>query len=420
MFKNRLMLLLSLLLAFSLVISGCTQAAPKEKTLVIWARHDLTNQEDPPSVTMKRVIEEFEAQTGIKVVYEQVAWDQLATKLALQVQSGGDVPDIVEVGSQHVNALLNVGALMDISDLVKGASWLGELNPGDAQSCVRDGKRYCVATRVTGGAWYYKTADFPSGWPSAAQAWLTEGARLKNDGKYIATFFAGRHYASVELTWGPLIYSNGGRIFDNDGKPVWATQQTVEVVQWMRQLLAEGYIPETCFTGDFTAGEMPWVDGQASSVRGGTWSFLFIPGLDAQYGSGEAALGGGPAMSTGKNYVFLVGDGWGVPKGAKNTESALAWFNHFMQPTLLAEWANQYYGIPIIASALRDPAFDDPFYRAAAENLGKNGIFIEPSPYYQESLDALAIALQELMLNPNMEILPRLERAQTEILNRYW
>ena len=154
MFKNRLMLLLSLLLAFSLVISGCTQAAPKEKTLVIWARHDLTNQEDPPSVTMKRVIEEFEAQTGIKVVYEQVAWDQLATKLALQVQSGGDVPDIVEVGSQHVNALLNVGALMDISDLVKGTSWLGELNPGDAQSCVRNGKRYCVATRVTGGAWY--------------------------------------------------------------------------------------------------------------------------------------------------------------------------------------------------------------------------------------------------------------------------
>ena len=418
MFKNRVNLLMSLLLICALLLPACAQK-PQEKALVIWAGYDLTDQDNPPSVTLKRVIENFEAETGIKVTYEQVAWDQIPTKLAMQVQSKGDVPDIVEASSQHVNALMNVGALMDISDLVKNSPWLGQLNPSDAQACVRDGKRYCVAADIRGGAWYYNTADFPNGWPTTTQAWLTEGARLKNEGQYIATFFAGRHYGAVELTWGPLIYSNGGNLFDAEGKPAWATQQTVQVVQWMRQLLAEGYVPETCFTGDFTAGEMPWVDGQAAAVRGGSWSYLFIPGLQEKYEVGETQLGAAPSMG-GKNQVFLVGEGWGVPTGAVHTESALAWLDYFMTSDILAEWASNHYGIPTIDAAFKGSAFDSDFYRATAQNLGENGIFIESSPYYQESLDALAIALQELMLDPNMDPLPRLERAQTEILNRYW
>jgi len=392
----------------------------KVNPIVMWASYDLTDESNPPSVTLRQTIATFEATTGIKVQYEQVAWDQLATKLAVQAQSGGDMPDVVETSSQHALALINAGALMDITDMAASSPWIDQINSSEAQACVIQGARYCVAADIRGGAWYYNTADFPNGWPATIEGWLTEGERLKSQNKYISTFFAGRHYGAVELTWGPWFYSNGGSIFDETGKPDWASEQNVQVVETMRELLARGYIPETCFTGDFTAGETPWVDGTAASVRGGSWSFLFIPGLKEKIEAGETQLGVAPSFSTGKNYVFLVGEGWGIAEGAKNPQGGMAWINFFMNPQILAQWASQHYGIPTIDEAFKASAFDSDFYRATARNLSENGIFIEASQYYVESMTKLAETLQELMLNPDMDIMKALQKAQDEIINRYF
>jgi ABC-type glycerol-3-phosphate transport system substrate-binding protein len=390
-----------------------------QKPLVMWASYDLTDTENPTSVTLNQAINTFQAATGIEVEYEQVAWDQLSTKLAVQAQSGGDMPDVVETSSQHALALINAGALMDIADMVAEAPWYDQLNPSEAQACVLGGERYCVAADIRGGAWYYDVADFPNGWPATADAWLEEGERLSGD-KFVSTFFAGRHYGAAELTWGPWFYSNGGSIFDEEGKPDWASPENAEVVEWARELLASGYVPETVFTGDFTAGETPWVDGSAASVRGGSWSYLFIPGLQDKYEAGETALGLAPSFGGGPNYVFLVGEGWGVADGSENPGGAMAWINFFMNPQILAQWASQHYGIPTIDEAFKSSAFDNEFYKASFENLGANGIFIEPSEFYVESLTKLSETLQELMLDPDMDAMEALQEAQDEIINRYW
>ncbi|MGC9357937.1 MAG: ABC transporter substrate-binding protein [Anaerolineae bacterium] len=387
--------------------------------IVMWASYDLTDDENPPSVTLRQAIDTFEATTGIEVEYEQVAWDQLSQKLAVQAQSGGDMPDIVEVSSQHVLALINAGALMDIASMVEGAPWSDELNPSEAQSCVISGERYCVAADIRGGAWYYNVTDFPDGWPTTPEGWMEEGARLADEDMYVSTFFAGRHYGAVELTWGPWFYSNGGSIFDEEGKPDWASEENVEVVAWARDLLANGYVPETAFTGDFTAGETPWVDGTAASVRGGSWSYLFIPGLQDKYEADEVEVGMASDFGEGSK-VFLVGEGWAIAEGAENPEGAMAWINFFMNPQILAQWASQHYGIPTIDAAFQASAFDNEFYRVTAENLANNGVFIEPSEYYVEGLTKLAETLQELMLDPEMDAMQTLQDAHDEIINRYY
>lgn len=389
--------------------------ARQDSKLVMWASYDLTDTENPPSVMLSQEIAAFEAETGIKVEYEQIAWDQLPIKLALAARAGGDMPDVVEVSSQHVIPLLGTGALMDISAQVQDLEWIDDLAGSEAQACVIGGKRYCVAADVRGGAWYYNVADFPHGWPTTAEDWLTEGERLKGEGKYLVTFFAGRHYGAVELTWGPLFYSAGGSLFDDEGLPDWASEENAAVVEWMRALLAAGYIPETCFTGDFTAGETPWVDGTAAAVRGGSWSYLFIPGLQDKYEAGETELGLAPSFNGGPNYVFMVGEGWGISSGAKNVEGALAWIDFFMKPETLAGWATNHYGIPTIGSAFESEAFAGKFYQATAENLSNNGIFIEPSPCYVEALTKLSEKLQELMLDPGMDIAKTLKDSQGEM-----
>jgi multiple sugar transport system substrate-binding protein len=391
-----------------------------KKPLVIWSRYDLTDTEDPPSVTLAQVIETFQATTGIEVIHEQVAWDQIMTKLAVQAQSGGDMPDITEIGSQQVLALINAGALTDMSELVADAPWIDQINESEKLACVIGGERYCVAADIRGGVWYYDVADFPDGWPTTPEGWLEEGARLKDEGKYLTTFFGGRAYGAVELGWDSWIRSNGGHIVDEEGKPVWATPETIEVVEWARQLLAEGHIPEVVFTGDWSATETPWEVGDAASIRGGSWSYLFIDGLQPKFEAGETTMGAPLSFNDGPQYVFLVGEAWGIPEGAQNVEGGVAFINFFMNPQILARWAQHHYGIPTIDAAFKSGEFGGAFYQQVAQYLADYGVFMEPTPFYVETLDALAIALQELMLDPELDAATHLQEAQDEILNRYW
>lgn len=417
MSKFRLALSLLLVLAFAVVALPAFTPAQAQGggKIVMWSRNDLTNTEDPPAVTLKRLIDEFTAETGIEVVYEQVAWDQIAVKLALAARSGGDMPDIVELSDQHVASLIAQGALMDIAGLVNATDWAADLSAAEITACTYGDMRFCVGADFRGGAWYYNVADFPNGWPTDNAGWLAEGERLKAEGKYVATFFAGRHYGAVELTWAPLFLSAGGSVFDDEGLPDWASEENVAVVEWMRELLAKGYIPETCFTGDFTAGETPWVDGTAGAVRGGSWSYLYIPGLQQKFEANETELGVAPGFNGGPNYVALFADGWGISSRAKNVEGAMAWINFFMKPETLAEWAVNHYGIPTIGSAFASEAFASEFYQVNAENLGANGVLMEKSLCYVEALTELSTTLQELMINPGMDAAKALKESQDEM-----
>jgi ABC-type glycerol-3-phosphate transport system substrate-binding protein len=429
--NSRLFLLLALLTLVSMLFVACGgQATPEEAAapeaveesgeIVIWSRYDLSDAEDRNAVALNERIQAFEAETGIKVVFEQIAWDQLSSKLALAVQSGGKVPDVVEIGSQHVPALMNAGALMPLDELLADEAWVNELTDGDRLACVIDGARRCIAHNVRGGITYYKADQFPAGFPETAEAWLQEAARLKADGQYMSTFFAGRSYGAIEIAWWPYIYSNGGNIFDAEGKPAWATQEVAEVVEWARAMLANEYLPPVIVTGDFADAESPWMSGTSASFRGGSWSAIFVPGLQDSVDAGETGVTGGLRFNGGNPYVFLVSEGWAVPTGAANPGGARAWLRGYMDPQFLAAWAEAQFGIPTTRAAYEAGQFDSAFYVQVDQILGTQGLYMQQSPYYVESLDSLAIAFQEMLLDPSLDPLAHLQKAQQEVLNRYW
>ena len=388
--------------------------------IIIWSRYDLTDPEDPNAAALNERIAAFESETNFTVNYEQIAWDQLSSKLALAVQSGGDVPDVVEVGSQHVPALLDAGALMPLDDLLAGEAWLDELTDGDRLACVIDGERRCVAHNVRGGMTYFENELFPDGYPATGDAALSEAARIKEAGKFFSTFFAGRSYGAIEVAWWPFIYSNGGIIFDSEGKPAWATPEVVEVVEWGREMLSNEFLPEVMVTGDFADAETPWIEGSAASFRGGSWSAIFVPGLQDAVDAGDVGVTGGLSFNGGDPHVFLVSEGWAVPTGAENAEGARAWLSGYMEPEFLAAWAESQYGIPTTQAAYEAGQFDSAFYSQVDQILGTQGLYMQQSPYYVESLDALAIAWQELLLDPELDALAHLQEAQDEVMARYW
>lgn len=397
------------------------QTEPKE--LVVWGTWDMEDQSSGMSegaAALKDLIDSYEQRTGTTVTYEHVPFDQMFTKVSVAVQSGGEVPDVVESASQEVYSRPDV--FMDITALLKDADFHSQVGDAERTTCEKDGIRRCVAVNIGSTAWYYRPADLGSvAWPTTDDEWLTAGEALKQKGLYVASFYAGRDAAGVEQTWAPAIVSAGGEIFDADGQPAWANDATVTVVQWMRELLAKGYVPETNFTGDFAAGEQPFIDGAAVGLRGGSWSAQFVPPLTEGLPSGEVVVGAAPSIDGGPGYVTLYGQGWAVPEGARNPEGAAAFLEHLMTPESQAQWASAAYRIPTNAEAFSDPAFAEifdsnrAFYTAIQELTDSSGLTLPTSPCYSEALSRLGETLQTLMLEPDLDPMATLQSAQTEV-----
>jgi ABC-type glycerol-3-phosphate transport system substrate-binding protein len=390
----------------------------QSNSITLWTSLDVTNTQEARSVSLAQFIADFEASSGISVNVEQVAWDQLTTRLSVAVTSGGDVPDIVEIGSQQIPQALDAGALLELNDLLADQPWVSELSEGDANACVFDGVRYCVAHTVRGSMTYYNVADFPDGFPTTPEEVLAYAENGLAEGKqFFSTFFAGRSYGAIEIAWWPLIASNGGSLFDEEGKPNWASEEVAEIVEYGRALLAGGLIPEVNITGDFSDAEAPWIDGISMAFGGGSWSAIFVPGLRDAVDAGEVMLAPNVDFGGG-SYVFLNSESWVVPFGASNPEGAVAFISAFVEPTFLAGWAEANFGVPTIGGA--EGAMVSPFFEQVDSILGENGLYMQQSPFYVESLDLLAIAWQEMLLDPSLNALERLQAAQDEVLNTYW
>lgn len=428
--KVRLFMLVSVGILLTLVLAACAgvpaapgpagESATASNEIVVWSRYDLEDPNDSNGAVLKEFIANLEGAEGIKVRYEQVAWDQLSTKLALAVQSGGDVPDVVESGSQHIQSLLDAGALIQLDDLLKDEAWAADLTDGDKKACVIDGERYCVANNVRGGMTYYEPTMFPAGFPQNPEEWQAACETLKADGKFANSFFAGRSYGAIEIGWWPMIKSNGGNIFDAEGKPVWATEEVAEVAKWGQQMFKNECFPQVAVTGDFSDPEIVWTSGQSAAFGGGSWSAIFVEGLLDQVNTGEVAMTGGVSFG-GDPAVFMVSEGWVIPTGANNPQGAVTFLRAFMQPEFLAKWSEAQFGIPTTNAAYQMGRFEgSPFYENVDAILGEQGAYMQPSPFYVESLDVLATTWQELMLNPDRDPLPALQQAADEVLGRYW
>ena len=438
--KSNVLVLLSIVVLSVLLLSACAAPAtpaeapveepsaeepaaeePMSSEITVWSRYDIDDPEDSNGATLKQYFADLEADSGVKVNYEQIAWDQLSTKLALAVQSGGDVPDIVESGSQHIPPLIDAGALMPLDDLLKGESWAADLTDGDKKACVMEDERYCVATNVRGGMTYYQADKFSAGSPSTPEEWEAACESLKADELYANSFFAGRSYGAIEIAWWPLIKSNGGSIFDTEGKPAWASEDVAEVAKWAQAMFANECFPEVAVTGDFSDPEIVWMDGNSAAFGGGSWSAIFVPGLLDSVNAGDVDMTGGISFGGGDPYVFMVSEGWVIPKGAENPKGAVAFLNGFMQPDFLAKWSEAQYGIPTTNAAYAQGQIQDsPFYENVDEILGSQGAYMQGSPFYVESLDVLAVTWQELLLDPSLDPLTELQKAADEVLGRYW
>jgi multiple sugar transport system substrate-binding protein len=409
---KRLWQLTTVALLMAIVLSACgapaaapaaDEAAPSAETqevqdFITWYQYDEKN-EDPASDervgnqylrdTMPRFNEAFAGRWNW--VNQPKAFDQMAAELVTAVQAGGDVPDLFEMGSGQVTLFARNGVMQDLGAWAEAQPWFAELDASALAACTApDGALLCVPVAQRPHLVYVWADRFPDGYPTTPDAFLTEAARLKEEGNYIMTFFGSTDFDGEGLTravW-TTIASFGGALDDGQGAMLLNTPENVAAVEFLRTVVQEGYAPEISFAGGFQEEEA-FKDASAGSFPTGLFGYRYVNPLTAPDGTAyskgneedmlDAIAAGDVILSP---FIAAEGQtpgcgievaGFGIPVGANNPTAAQDYINWIMAPEQNGEWVlGPGGGFPALQSTQGSELFQSAFYQEAAEVMAKS------------------------------------------------
>lgn len=458
---KRKFFLITLVVLLSLVLAACGAApasapeaaeeapaaeseAAEVQDFVTWYQYD-HNNEDPASDErvgneyLRNTIPQFnEAFAGKwNWVNQPKAFDKMTTELVAAVQAGGEVPDLFEVSnSQDIIDFYQNGTAQDLMEWVQAQSWFDDLDPNAIEACKGpDGKLYCVPISQRPQLVYVWADRFPDGYPETVDEFLKEAERLKEEGNYAITFFGSTDKGGEGLTravW-TTIASFGGSLDDGEGNMLLNTPENVAAIEFLREIIAKGYVPEIAFAGGFQEEEA-FKDSSAGSFPTGLFGYRYVNPLTApdgtayDKGSAEDML---DAIAAGAVVLrpFLSVDGqkpgcgvdvagFVIPVGAKNPEAAYDYINWIMSPEQNAEWVQgPGGGFPVLKATQSHEIFQVPFYKEAAEAVGASAC----RPWYgslqrpNEAQELVMATIYKLIKeDPGADIAAELTKTQEE------
>lgn len=367
-------------------------ASTEVKDFVTWYQYDQNNEDTKSD---ERVGNEYlrntiplfnEAFAGKwNWVNQPKAFDKMTTELITAVQAGGEVPDLMHIGSGDVFTFYQNGTLQDLTEWAQAQPWYADLDPSAVAACQGpDGKLYCIpVAQVTQVVFVWKDR-FPNGYPKTPEEFMTQAEALKAQGLYAVTFFGSTDFDGEALgrfMW-TTISSFGGKFDDGQGKMTLNTPENVAAISFIRDIVAKGYVPEIAFAGQFQEEEA-FKDASAGSFPTGVFGYRYVNPLTAPNGTKyekkneEDML---DAIAAGDVYLapFLAAEGHkpgcgiavsalSIPTGAQNPEAAHDYINWIMSPEQNATWVLQPGGgFPTLKATQADPLFQTPFYEQAA------------------------------------------------------
>lgn len=381
--KNKLSLLLSLLLISAFVLSACGGAtevpateepaapepapteppAPTEEpapvepagTLRIWA-------DDTRAPILQDLADEVLAAYNIELVVELKA----ALRDDFQVAAPlGEGPDILfGVPHDQGGAMVSNGLVAEI-DLGDKA---GDFAQVALDACTFDGKLYCMPYATENIGFFYNTDLVPTP-PTTWDEMLEMGRALKAEGKveYVMAV-AGAHYDVY-----PLLSSNGAYIFGKDANGNWDPQDVgidsegmIAGVQFMADAVKNGDFPSDW---DWANNHALFETGKAPFIMAGPWALSRIRESGVPYAIAPFPNDGFPLAGT--QGIFI------------NAQSE----NILLAQAFLTEYvATEETMLKLYEVGQRAPAYlpaldkvEDPDLKALAE-AGKNAVMMPAIP----------------------------------------
>ncbi len=389
---------LTLTVASAALIAGASAVQAEDLTLC-WAAWD-------PANALVELSRDFEEQSGHNMSFEFVPWPNFADRMLNELNSGGQLCDLMIGDSQWIGGSAESGHYVQLNDFFdeQGIS-MGDFIPATVRG-------YSEWPKGTPNYWALPAFGDVVGWtyrrdwferPELQEEFMaTYGYELAAPEtlaqlRDIAAFFQGREIDGTTV-YGAAIYTERGsegitmgvtNALYNYGFTYGSAENPYEIDGIVN---SDGAVAGLEFYRDLydcctPPGSSDWymsenIDAYRSGQVAMQMNFAFIwPGVNADPNVGGDRSGYFPnPAGPGGQYAQLGGQGISVVSYSENQDAALEYIAWFAQPEVQASWW-EAGGYSALRAVVEDPGFADS------------------QPYAQTFLDSMAI-VQDFWAEP--------------------
>jgi multiple sugar transport system substrate-binding protein len=225
----------------------------------------------PKPLALKELLPEFEAATGIKVNFDDLAYTTLQEKQLTAITQGSGTYDVVHVDCVWMGQYAGQGWLTPLDDLVAKTD-PAALDVKDFvpklldEISMWDGKLYGLPFDTSIMMFYYRTdllqkygLDVPQTWDDVQQAAAKITDAEKANDVYGLTLMAKRG-VQLDCTYDCLLGANGGAYYDDNYKATLNSPQAVAVLEALVKLV--GVANPGSLAQDYDEGDATFSGGK--------------------------------------------------------------------------------------------------------------------------------------------------------------
>nr|WP_250812548.1 sugar ABC transporter substrate-binding protein [Neorhizobium tomejilense] len=293
------------------IIGALSSSALAQQKLTMWSR---SSSEAFMPTLIKAFNEKHKTQIELQIVPNTEMVQKYATAAA-----GGSAPDFVSLDLVYAPAFAKSGALEDLTDMAKSFPYFDQLSKAHVGAGTYEGQIYALPMSADASVLLWNKKLFkqagldpnkaPTSWPEIEAA---AGKVNALGGDIHGFYFAGACGGCNAFTFMPLIWASGGDILvDNGKKATIDSPQMHDAINFYRDMVAKGYVPESAktdsgknFFGGFATDKIGLSPIGAFAIGNLVKNYptvefgvTFIPGKNG----GKASFGGGD------NFVVTAG-----------------------------------------------------------------------------------------------------------------
>ncbi len=361
---------LLLLCAACLLLSGADGcSSPENKpgesaatTLRFWHFWSEPTQKE----ALKKVVAEFEKEYNCSVELTDLSWNDGKTKLFAAFNSN-NAPDVVELGSDWVAQFSAAGVLENLSDDSVDFSAFAEFTKAPA---MYKGAAYAAPWVVDTRVMFYnkallRKAGLPDTPPATMTALLAAAEQINRTDDGIFGFGANgddQHRLYKKIL--PFFWSNGGQIFDNNGRPVLNSPANIAALDMYLSLARAGMVEtQRQLDNEFLKGRIGfWISG--------SWLLSKLQKAEPALDYGVMLIP--PFTAGGAGFSFAGGEYLAINARAEHPDLAKKFVRYMTEGKHALAFCQSVYdaGFPADKQYMNDPYFQSVPYRTVfAEQL---------------------------------------------------
>lgn len=387
-------------LALALLFVGMAYA---ENITVIMPRHEM----DLKGV-WERQTREFEKASGIHVEFIQMSWDEVATKVTIDLTAGMTSQyDVIEFDNGWVAKFATAGWLEPL-DKYASKSYLESLVPSLVNTFTNKGKTLGIPWNNDTRFFFYNKAMLdkakiknpPKTWIEV----LSQAKTLQKTG--IAKFPIAEYWNqewALANSFAFYLYSFGNNYFDDTGKITINNAQTVKTLQFMLDLLKTNKVvnPASTTMSQEAAADLFYNGSSAFFFQGppSMFSYANDPTKSKVVGQVEVASEL-PAISSKYQATLTLPEAFAIPKTSAKKSAAWKYIQYMISPERDKERALQIGSLPLFKSLYNDKDLLKlyPYWN----QFGKQAAVSRPLPqveWYDELVNTTIVDLQKMFLD---------------------